>query len=66
MKEISFETIQENDPLFSPLLKSGNISEADFEIKNEKNKENYVHWEKLKRNYFDAKYEHEKKKVLEK
>lgn len=66
MKNISYESIQENDPLFSPLLKSGFIEEADFNIRNEKDKEKYAQWEKLKRNYFDAKYEHEKKKVLEK
>ena len=66
MKNINYDSIQEEDPLFSPLLKSGKIDEADFEIKNEKNKENYAEWDKLKRNYFDAKYEHEKKKVLEK
>lgn len=65
LKNISYETIQENDPLFTPLVQSGNLDDADFEIKSERSKQNYMQWEKLKRNYFDAKYEHEKKKVLE-
>jgi hypothetical protein len=42
------------------------LSQSDFEIKDNKTKETYMQWEKLKRNYFDAKYEHEKKKVIEK
>jgi hypothetical protein len=62
------DSVQSDDPIFSPLLK--NRTDAglgkDFVIHDEETKEKYMEWDKLKRIYFEAKLEHEKKKALEK
>ena len=70
LKKISFESIQINDPIFSPLLENSKINSAkiilDFDINDENSKEKYIQWEKIKKTYFEAKMEHEKKKAIEK
>jgi hypothetical protein len=70
LKKISFESIQINDPIFSPLLENSKINSAeiilDFDITDENSKEKYIQWEKIKKTYFEAKMEHEKKKAIEK
>ena len=38
----------------------------DFDIVDEGSKEKYIEWEKIKKTYFEAKLEHEKRKAIEK
>ncbi len=69
MKKISFESIQLNDPIFTPLLTNYELQNKekvlDFEITDEASKEKYIQWEKIKNNYFEAKLENEKRKAIE-
>ena len=59
-----------NDPIFSPLLENTKLADQnkvlDFDIVDEGSKEKYIEWEKIKKTYFEAKLEHEKRKAIEK
>jgi len=70
LKKITFESIQLDDPIFTPLIDNSKVEVKDkildFDIDDEDSKEKYIQWEKIKKTYFEAKIEHEKRKAIEK